>query len=190
MQTECLQPGVNPCFAMSRSIRRGRRGSEWAIGGHGTDEPFCLIEAATLRPIEVPRDTVGQALAAVAHGIADTPPLPRAELTLSGEAMRPPSPSRLIAGRSGTAVELQWTRRSHRGWRWTDGMDVPADGFAERYRVTLTGPGGQSVTETGEPSLLVPLSGVPAVAGQMLGVAVEMQGPFAASHPATTTLTL
>ena len=171
-------------------LLRGRRGSEWAIAGHGLDEPFCLIEAATLRAIEVPRGAVGLNLAAVAHGIADAPPLPRAEHIVSGEAMRPPSPCRLIAGRSGTSVQLRWTRRSHRGWRWSDGMDVPADGFVERYRVTLTGSGGQSIVETSEPALLVPLSQVPAVAGQHLAVAVEMLGPFAASHAVTTTLTI
>ena len=171
-------------------LLRGRRASEWAIATHGPDEPFCLIEATTLRPIGAPRGTAGQTLTAVAHGIADVPPLPRAEHVLSGEAMRPPSPCRLFAGRSGTGVQILWTRRSHRGWRWIDGMDVPADGFAERYRVTLIGPGGQSFTETGEPSLLLPLSELPAVTGEQITVAVEMMGPFAASRATTTTLTL
>lgn len=181
---------VAPGMFRLTHLLRGRRGTEWASAGHAVGDPFCLIEAATLRAIAVPRGAVGSTLAAVAHGIADQAPLPRAALLVQGEAMRPPAPCRLIAERVGGAVQLTWTRRSHRGWRWGDGMDVPADAFAERYRVTLTGSGGQRTAETIERTMLVALAGVPAVAGQQLDVAVIMLGPFAASHPVSTTLVI
>ena len=67
-------------------------------------------------------------------------------------------------------------------------MDVPADGFAEIYRVTLSGAGGQSAAETSDRSLTLAVAGLPAVAGQPLTIAVEMLGPFAASRAVTTTL--
>ena len=171
-------------------LLRGRRGTEWAIGGHATDEPFCKIEAASLRPIEVPRGTIGSTLAAVTHGIADQLPLPRAERILSGEALRPPSPCHLKAVRSAAGLQLLWTRRSHRGWSWIDSIDVPDDGFAERYRVTVTGPGGQFVAEATERSLSVANAELPAIAGEQVAIAVEMLAPFAASRAATATLTL
>ena len=183
-RAELVSPGL---YRLTRLLR-GRRGSEWAIAGHGSDELLCLIEPAGLRPIEVPRGAVGSVLNAVAHGIADVAPLPSAARLASGEAMRPPSPCHLVASRSSAQLQLKWTRRSHRGWSWADGMDVPADGFAEFYRVTLSGAGGQSVAETSDRSLTVAVAGLPAGAGQLLTIAVEMLGPFAASRAVTTTL--
>ena len=183
-RAELVSPGL---YRLTRLLR-GRRGTEWAIVGHGASEMLCMIDAAALRSVEVPRGAVGSVLGAVAHGIADVVPLPRAERLLSGEAVRPPSPCRLVAGRSAVELQLGWTRRSHRGWRWVDAMDVPADAFAERYRVTLSGAGGQVVVETSDRALTVPVAGLPGAAGQPLTVAVEMLGPFAASHAVTTTL--
>lgn len=185
-RADALAPGL---YRLAHLLR-GRRGTEWAIGGHVGEEAFCLIQAATLRPIEVPRVAIGQALAAVAHGIADQPPLPRAEHFLSGEVLRPPSPCHLMGVRSGGGLALQWIRRSHRGWIWSDAADVPADDFAERYRVTISGPGGQYVAETIERAIQITAAELPAAAGQQVTIAVVMLAPFAASHPIATTLVI
>lgn len=183
-RADMIEPGR---YRLSRLVR-GRRGTEWAIGGHASGETFCLIAAASLRSLEIRRDAAGATLAAVAHGVADAAPLPRAEKLLSGEAMRPLAPCHLTIARSTAGLDVAWTRRSHRGWSWIDGGDVPADGFAERYRLTIDGPGGQYVIECVERSTSIANAALPASAGQQIIIAVRSLGPFAPSRPARATL--
>ena len=176
-------------FKLSRLLR-GRRGTEWAAGEHRIGEPFCLINHGIL-PIEVPAGAVGTELAAIAHGVGDAAPLPEARRNLTAEAMRPPSPCHLRLWRTdGGGIGAQWVRRSHGGWVWLDEVGVPDDRFAELYRVTIDGPGGQVILELASPGLACEPADLPASSGDAIRLTVATVGPRAVSHGISAILTL
>jgi hypothetical protein len=175
-------------FRLTRLLR-GRRGTEWAAEVHQAGEPFCLI-GRQIQPVEAPPGAVGANLAAVAHGIGDTAPLPEAQRLLTGEAMRPPSPCHLTIWRESGGIGARWVRRSHRGWDWLDGVGVPSDPFPELYRVTIEGLQGALVLETGAPSLACDLADLPGIAGEAIRLTVATVGPRAVSHGICATLNL
>ena len=176
-------------FRLSRLLR-GRRGTEWAAAAHDIGELFCMIDPSRLVGAPLSPAAAGAVLTAVAHGIGDVAPLPQASRTVSGEAMRPPAPCHLKAFRTGAGIEVQWVRRSHRNWAWADGVGDASDGFAELYRMTLKGPGGEVVIDTADRSLLVEPSQIPGQAGQSVGISVATVGPAALSHAALVALIL
>ncbi len=133
---------------------------------------------------------VGAVLTAVAHGIGDAAPLPQVSRLISGEALRPPSPCHLKALTEGSGILVRWTRRSHRQWAWMDGVGDGADVFPELYRVTVEGPGGQTIVETSSRSLVLGPGQIPGVAGQVISLSVATLGLAAMSHAARAALTL
>lgn len=123
-------------FRLGRLLR-GRRGTEWAMAGHGAGEPFLLIEEKRLAAVPAGAVRTGQALEMVAIGIGDAEPA-EATRMIAGEALVPPSPVHLHAGLDGTGSWLvRWTRRSRSGWSWSDGIDAPLGEEIERYSVRL-----------------------------------------------------
>jgi hypothetical protein len=176
-------------FRLSRLLR-GRRSTEWAASAHGIGDLFCLIEPNKLQSVRLESGSVGAVLTAAAHGVGDTAPVPEAGRLVSGETMRPPAPCHLQANKTGADLHLQWTRRSHRHWAWIDGIGDGADGFPELYRVTAAGPGGETMVETAERSLVLGAAQIPGEAGQMITMSVATVGPTAVSHAASASLTL
>jgi len=129
-------------------LLRGRRGTEWAAAGHAAGEPFALIEAESLRAIELPAGlAAGTQVRVLASGVADAEPA-EAALVAAGEALRPPGPVHLRAeeGADGS-VRLSWVRRSRAGWAWTSGADTPLGEENERYQLTLSGTGWARTAE-------------------------------------------
>ena len=185
-RAEALGPGL---FRLS-NLLRGRRGTEWAAATHQAGEPFCMMDPGRVRSAPLAAGAVGAMLTAVAHGIGDVAPLPQASRSVSGEAMRPPPPCHLKAIRSGADILVQWVRRSHRQWAWVDSVGDGEDGFPERYRLTVEGPGGEAVVETSSRSVLLGVSQIPGQAGQSITLSVVTLGPAALSHAARTTFTL
>ena len=185
-RAEQLGPGL---FRLSRLLR-GRRGTEWAAYIHGAAERFCLFNPAALQRIDLPAAAVGAGLMVVSHGVGDVAPLPDAERQVSGEAMRPPSVCHLKGWLKGSSVQLSWVRRSHRGWAWNDTVGVSTDSFPEAYRVTVSGPAGQLVTETDAPLAGFEVTALPAEPGQAVEIEVQMIGPMAMSRPQAISLTL
>ena len=105
-------------------------------------------------------------------------------------SLRPPSPCHLTLRRDGTGLVASWTRRSHRGWAWIDGVGVPDDPFPETYRLQLTGAGGTMTFESISCSAAFGLAELPGKAGEAIMVAVSIAGPAALSHPATASIIL
>jgi hypothetical protein len=119
---------------------RGRRGTEFAIAGHGADDVFVLIDPATLAA--VPAEMAVAGLEVRATGIGDGLSGTAATLTLAGLAVMPLAPVHLSsARRSDGGFDIHWIRRSREGWRWRDGIDAPLGEERESYRVTRTGAG-------------------------------------------------
>lgn len=96
-------------------LLRGRRGTEWAIAGHGAGEPFLLLDADRL--VAVPGEAVarGALCRAMAIGIGDPVPV-EAERVVRGDAMLPLAPVHLRAETDGAGdVQVTWLRRSRTG---------------------------------------------------------------------------
>ncbi|MEK6636724.1 MAG: phage tail protein [Pseudomonadota bacterium] len=118
-------------------LYRGRRGTQWAIAGHGAGERFVLIERDALAAITVPPSLAQVMVMAV--GIGDGAMPPTRTVLHPGQALRPIAPVHLCAERMGDGrIGLNWVRRSRDGWRWIDSVDAPLAEEQERYRLTVT----------------------------------------------------
>ena len=116
-------------------LLRGRGGTESAVGGHGSNERFVLLDQRPrlLDPALIPS---GPATQIVAAGRGDPDPVSSA-IGLRGISLRPPSPvhgrSELLADGS---LRLCWTRRARGSWLWLDGAETPLVEETERYLVS------------------------------------------------------
>jgi len=140
-----------------RRLLRGRRGTEWAIGGHGPSERFVLLDPATLAGWTLPASAIGARVMVAASGIGDETPAPAATL-FEARALRPPAPIALRATRLANGdVTLAWTRRSRAGWAWLDGIDAPLGEESELYRGSIARDGGAPlILSAAAPTLTIP----------------------------------
>ncbi|MEO7177601.1 MAG: phage tail protein [Allosphingosinicella sp.] len=172
-------------FRLSRLLR-GRRGTEWACGLHAPGEPFVLIEAESLAIVDAPLGSLGGEARLLAQGLGD-PEGVLAVRTLTGEALRPPSPVHLRARRLVNGdLALDWARRSRSGWVWLSGSDTPLGEESESYRLTLAGEGFERSLTVAAPACLYTAAEQAAdgLAGP-LAVEVVQLGTSAPSRPAS-----
>lgn len=166
-----------------RELRRGRRGTEAAIGRHAAGERFALIEADSAQTLALPASAIGRTVRVMATGVGDTAGPAEAVATITGASVLPPSPVQLTA----TTIDdgglmIRWVRRSRVGWGWRDGIDVPLGEEAEHYRVTLRGSGGERVVDTEVPVLTLATADRPP---GVLEIEVRQRGTLGLSPPAT-----
>jgi hypothetical protein len=165
-------------------LRRGLRGTEWAMAGHGPSEPFLLIEEDRLVEPLAAMGRAGEpgAMARVAAlGLGDVAPV-EAAMTIEGAAIVPPSPVHLTVRGEGGGWRIGWIRRSRAGWRWNSGGDVPLGEEVERYAIRLLD--GRAVVrsaESGVPQWTYDAAMVAAdgTAGRSLVVEVRQMGTLA-----------
>lgn len=120
-------------------LRRGLRGTEWAMAAHEPGEAFLLVEEDRLvEPLTAlgGQGEIGAMVEVRAVGRGDAVPV-AAALTIGGEAVMPPSPVHLTGQTTAEGWAFGWTRRSRNGWRWASGGDVPLGEESERYAVTV-----------------------------------------------------
>ena len=121
-------------------LRRGLRGTEWAMATHEAGEDFLLIEEERLvEPLALAGTQAepGSLLRLSAIGVGDVEP-PQAVMAVTGEALMPPSPVHLHAQADGAGGwTIGWTRRSRNGWRWLSGSDTPLGEERELYAVAV-----------------------------------------------------
>jgi hypothetical protein len=146
---EAIAPRV---FRLS-GLLRGRRGTEGERAGHRADEPFLLIDQATMLTCALPGEMVGGGVKVRPVGGDDGNAAPTSTI-VSGLAARPLSPVHLrlrLRQRSGEVVAT-WIRRSRDGYGWADFVDAPLAEATERYVVEVRR-GGSLVrqAEVGEP---------------------------------------
>lgn len=175
-------------------LLRGRRGTEWAMAGHGAGERFVLVEGASLLPIDLPLASIGGTMAVMASGVGDAAPV-MAEIAVGGAALRPPAPVHpqleLLANGD---IAMRWTRRSRAGWTWLDGGDAPLGEEVERYRVEISpATGTPRSVEVTTPAYLYTAAqraADGATAAASITVAVHQSGLAGLSAPVTAQLTL
>jgi hypothetical protein len=172
-------------YRLSRLLR-GRRGTEWAAGGHAPGDAFALLETAAILPVSVPPGAAGAEARLVAVGIGDEAEGVTAAGIVSAESLRPASPVHLGARRLAAGdILIEWTRRSRLGWTWLSGSDTPLGEEQELYEVTLgSGPTRRSVA-TSVPSCLYTAAQQAADGvGASLAISVAQVGTYSRSHPA------
>jgi hypothetical protein len=176
-------------FRLSRLLR-GRRGTEWAVGGHKAGEVFVLIEADALVPIEAPLETIGGELRLIASGLADGSEGVSATRPLTGESVRPPVPVHLRADPLANGdLRISWVRRSRGGWTWASGADTPLGEEAEAYRITLSRLGFSRSEEVGEPVFTYTAAAQAADGGEgSLEISLVQLGTVAPSRAAHLTI--
>ena len=168
-------------------LLRGRRGTEWAIGGHGSGEHFLLIDAETLTKVPDNHVRAGSELKLLAQGLGDAEPV-EAALMVRGTALKPPSPVHLsVFQESGGGRIIRWTRRSRAGWIWTDHVDAPLGEEFERYRLRVLA-GGTVLRETETAVPEFPYSAAMAgqdvaAGGSLLTIEVCQIGALGVSEP-------
>jgi hypothetical protein len=175
------------------ALWRGRRGTEGFIVGHGAEETFVLIDAATLAA--VPADYAVAGLKVRATGIGDGTAGIEAMLSTAGRAVTPLTPAHLGAvRRSDGGFDVRWVRRSRGGWPWRDGVDAPLGEEREAYHVVRTAAGLPVIESTpGEPRWHYSAAQVAAdLAGGAISVtlAVSQTGSQRVSAAATMALAL
>lgn len=177
-------------------LRRGVRGTEWAMAAHGAGEPFLLVEEDRLiEPLVASGGVreVGAGVEVAAIGLGDVEPV-TAGLTVRGEALVPPCPVHLAAWREdGDGWTFGWTRRSRNGWAWNNGSDVPLAEESERYAVrVLDGSDVVRSVETATPGWTYDAAMIAAdgSAGQAMLIEVRQVGTFATGRAATIAVTI
>lgn len=170
-------------------LRRGLRGTEWAMVGHEAGERFLLIEEERLVQPLAALGTVGEVgamLRLAAVGLGDVEPV-EAAIAISGEALMPPSPVHLTVGAQDGGQTFGWVRRSRAAWRWSNGGDAPMGEETERYRIAVMD--GASVVrsaESGAPGWTYSAAMIAAdgTAGQPLVAEVRQLGTMAQGRAA------
>ncbi len=172
-------------FRLTRLLR-GRRGTEWAASAHQTGEGFALLRQESLAVVEPPAAAIGGEARLLAMGLGDGGEGTLAARTISGEAVRPPSPVHLRA-QSGPSADIliSWVRRSRLGWAWADGSDTPLGEESEAYRLSLSGLGFERALTLAQPSYVYSAAQQleDGLAGA-LTIGVRQLGTVAASRPA------
>jgi hypothetical protein len=156
------------------------------MAGHGTGDPFALLQPGTLRAIPL-----GQAAAGSTVSVGSADGSASASVLVTGESLRPPSPVKLDASlTSSGSVEIRWVRRSRLGWAWLDEMDAPIGEMREQYRVRLVGQLGTVELETVVPHAMVSAPSIAGVGPGAATISVQQIGDRAISRAAVANLVL
>jgi hypothetical protein len=186
---------IGPTDWRLSGLRRGLRGTEWAMADHAGGEPFLMIEEARLAQPLVALGMSGEpgaGLRIAAVGLGDSAPV-EAALTIRGEALIPPAPVHLRGAAQDGGVALRWVRRSRAGWRWSSGGDVLLAEESERYAVRLLdGAALVRGVELGAADWTYDAAMIAAdgTAGATLTVEVAQIGTHTTGRPARMTITI
>lgn len=175
-------------------LLRGRRGTEWAMTGHGASEPFLLLDQTSLLAIPSSYAVLGSTLLMDAIGVGDATPA-TASAVVAGQAVLPLSPVHAQALRSGGDWQFGWVRRSRIGWQWLDDVDAPLGEALESYRIDLKYSGTVFRTATvGAPIWIYDAASIASDNGAGITgtVTVEIRqiGDLGVSRPAYLTITI
>lgn len=118
-------------------LLRGRRGTEWAVGAHGTNEKFVLLNTAYHADEAVTDLGRYDHWKMVANGQLITA-VSDISFRNTGEALRPFSPVHLKGTRN-TAGDLTitWVRRSRLGHTLMSNQDIPLGEDVEKFEVDI-----------------------------------------------------
>jgi hypothetical protein len=176
-------------FRLTRLLR-GRRGTEWAMASHSSDESFVLLDSSRIQRVPLSAEQLGAELCVTANGLADAAAEP-VRAVVQGEAMQPPSPVRLTVNWTPEGnLECAWVRRSSRGWSWLDNVDAPLGCSTELYRATLAGTAAIVERTSSEPQVEFTAAEIASAGPGQAELLVVQVGDLAISRAATLSITI
>jgi hypothetical protein len=158
--------------------------TEWAMGLHAAGEPFCLIEPASLRALQLPLCMRGAEVSASDRNGSS------ASTMFDGECVRPLEPIDLEAAADQAGLSLSWTRRSRSGFAWVDEIDAPLGETSESYRVTATSGSAALEFTTAASELAIGATDLQGLGSGTARIEVRQLGDWASSRPAQVTINL
>lgn len=189
-----LATQIGPGSWRLRRLLRGRRGTEWAMAGHGAGERFLLLDQDSLTMVPDIHVSRGSVVLIDAIGIGDTTPAQATEDVL-GQAVMPLTPVHAVAQLESGGWRFDWTRRSRAGWTWTDGADAPLAEEQELYRIDLTQGGATFRSATvATPHWIYDAAALASDLGAgisgAVGVEIRQIGTFGPGRPAALSITI
>ena len=132
---ELVEPGL---YELT-DLLRGRRGTEDRMAGHGTGEPFILVDRSNLVPLQLLLSDLGREISfgtrTFGQSLEDIQYQGR---VIEGRSLKPFSPVHVRGSRDSLGnMEIRWIRRSRFGGGWRDGQDVPLGEASEKYAVEI-----------------------------------------------------
>lgn len=130
-------------------LLRGRRGTDFAMGGHAVGNRVVVLDASTIRDLPVTNSQIGMSLLFKAVSIGDTlSATPTTSATINAERLKPWSPVDFRALRDVATgdITMTWKRRTRLARRFvgTGGINVPLGEDSEAYVVRILDPGSPS----------------------------------------------
>jgi len=127
-------------------LKRGRRGTEWAVGDHAAGQPFLLLDR--VGNVDMGASDLGTDLSfkAVTGGRDTTSAFP-IPVAFTGASLKPYAPAQVDAVKDpGTGDwTIDWVRRSRTGGAWTSGTSIPLGEASEQYEVDILNGSGAVV---------------------------------------------
>lgn len=117
-------------------LKRGRRGTEWAVGTHENGDILLLLSGANA--LELGTDDIGDAVSFKAQTVGRDPDLaPAIDLAFSGATLKPYAPARVTWYFDGTDLQGTIYRRTRVGGAWNGGSTIPLSENSEEYEVDI-----------------------------------------------------
>lgn len=126
------------------TLKRGRRGTEWAIDTHAIGDLFVL--GSSLKEEELGVDEIGETI--TFKGQADGRTLdgaPEIPVPIVARSLKPYAPTALTAVLDGSDWDLGWTRRTRVGGNWSSGTSIPLGETTEAYKARILDENGDVV---------------------------------------------
>ena len=125
-----------------RGLLRGRRGTDFATGGHGVGNRAVLLSSANIRDLAITNSQIGVSLLYKAVSIGDTlSSTASVPVTINAERLEPWSPVDFRALRDVATgdITMTWKRRTRLATRFTGtaGINVPLGEDSEAYTVKV-----------------------------------------------------
>jgi hypothetical protein len=118
------------------NLKRGRRGTEWAVADHAIGDEFVLV--SDLAPVGQGLSEVGtdQFFKAQTFGRDPFGAVP-IQVDFEGATLKPYAPARLKVVYDGTDLDCEIIRRTRVGGAWTGGAAIPLSENSEAYEVDV-----------------------------------------------------
>lgn len=117
-------------------LKRGRRGTEWAMSDHANGEVFVLVESLALDALGL--SEVGVDLGFKAQTIGRDPTYaPVTDIAFAGRSLMPYAPARVKATFDGTDWIFIVVRRTRVGGAWVGGAVIALSENSEAYEIEV-----------------------------------------------------
>jgi hypothetical protein len=168
-------------------LRRGLRGTEWAIGTHAIGERVVLLQVAGMLRVGMNATDANTSRSYMAVSVGmDASTGTRATVTNVDAGRRPLAPANLDVAYDGAGnYRLRWVRRTRYADNWLAGS-VPLGEAAESYSIDVTTAGVTTTYTASTPTVTLAL-GTGSLAGTVISV-FQVSATAGRGFPATLTL--